>query len=173
MPEGRAGRRAGRRGRHGGSRAVDHDGIDVEQRRCGRDDGGLCRRRTEGDRADGDLVAGLGGGECASLPRRLVPVTGARRIGRLMLGGLVRGDTRPRARETGQRRAHERDDDRQRQAADHCSISFHSSTRRSRSALAMTETELSVIAALAQMGLISTPRNGYSSPAATGTPSAL
>jgi hypothetical protein len=37
----------------------------------------------------------------------------------------------------------------------------------------MTDTELKVIAALAQIGLMSVPKNGYSSPAATGTPAAL
>jgi len=52
-------------------------------------------------------------------------------------------------------------------------VLFHSSNRRSRSALPITETELSVIAALAQIGLISRPRNGYRTPAATGTPIAL
>jgi hypothetical protein len=44
---------------------------------------------------------------------------------------------------------------------------------RNRSAFAMTETELNVIAALAQIGLISRPMSGYSTPAATGTPTAL
>jgi hypothetical protein len=39
--------------------------------------------------------------------------------------------------------------------------------------LPITDTELSVIAALAQMGLINVPVNGYSTPAATGTPTAL
>src|SRR2546429_456571 len=38
---------------------------------------------------------------------------------------------------------------------------------------AITDSELSVIAALAQMGLTRTPTNGYSAPAASGTPSAL
>jgi hypothetical protein len=51
--------------------------------------------------------------------------------------------------------------------------SAYNSARRSLSALAMTDTELSVMAALAQIGLINTPRNGYKMPAATGTPSAL
>ena len=37
----------------------------------------------------------------------------------------------------------------------------------------MTDTELNVIAALAQIGLMRTPVNGYSTPAATGTPTAL
>ena len=49
----------------------------------------------------------------------------------------------------------------------------YSSTRRNRKALPITDTELSVIAALAQIGLISRPRNGYKTPAATGTPIAL
>ena len=37
----------------------------------------------------------------------------------------------------------------------------------------MTETELNVIAALAIIGLSSRPANGYSTPAAIGTPSTL
>jgi hypothetical protein len=37
----------------------------------------------------------------------------------------------------------------------------------------MTETELNVIAALAMIGLNSSPVNGYSAPAAIGTPRAL
>jgi hypothetical protein len=37
----------------------------------------------------------------------------------------------------------------------------------------MTDTELKVIAALAIIGLNSRPKNGYKTPAATGTPSAL
>jgi hypothetical protein len=45
--------------------------------------------------------------------------------------------------------------------------------RRKRSALPITDTELNVIAALAQIGLISAPVNGYKTPAATGTPTAL
>ena len=49
----------------------------------------------------------------------------------------------------------------------------YSATRRKRSALAMTDTELNVIAALAIIGLRSTPNTGYSTPAATGTPSTL
>jgi hypothetical protein len=42
-----------------------------------------------------------------------------------------------------------------------------------RSAFAITDTELNVIAALAQIGLIRVPVTGYRIPAATGTPSAL
>jgi hypothetical protein len=44
---------------------------------------------------------------------------------------------------------------------------------RRRSALVITETELNVIAALANIGLSSNPKNGYSTPAAIGTPSEL
>lgn len=51
--------------------------------------------------------------------------------------------------------------------------SGHSGTRRSRSALAMTDTELNVMAALATTGLSSRPRAGYNTPAAIGTPSML
>ena len=43
----------------------------------------------------------------------------------------------------------------------------------SRSALPTTETELKLIAAAAMMGLSSTPKKGYSTPAATGTPRLL
>lgn len=49
----------------------------------------------------------------------------------------------------------------------------HKATRRSRSALAITETELKLMAAAAIMGLNNTPRNGYRTPAAIGTPAAL
>ncbi len=49
----------------------------------------------------------------------------------------------------------------------------HSLTFRSRRALLMTETELRLIAAPAMIGLSSQPKNGYSTPAATGIPSAL
>jgi hypothetical protein len=44
---------------------------------------------------------------------------------------------------------------------------------RSLSAFAMTETELKVIAALAIIGLNSSPDQGYRMPAATGTPATL
>jgi hypothetical protein len=44
---------------------------------------------------------------------------------------------------------------------------------RSRSALAMTDTELKLIAAAAIMGDSSRPVNGYNTPAAMGTPAAL
>lgn len=37
----------------------------------------------------------------------------------------------------------------------------------------MTDTELKAIAALAMMGLSNMPKNGYITPAANGTPSAL
>ena len=49
----------------------------------------------------------------------------------------------------------------------------YSSTLLSLTALRITDTELSVIAALAQIGLIRIPKKGYSTPAATGTPMAL
>ncbi len=48
-----------------------------------------------------------------------------------------------------------------------------SDTRLRRNAFEMTDTELSVIAALAHIGLIRVPVNGYRMPAATGTPTAL
>jgi hypothetical protein len=44
---------------------------------------------------------------------------------------------------------------------------------RSRSALPMTETELSAMAAPATMGLNKSPKNGYKRPAASGIPSVL
>ena len=44
---------------------------------------------------------------------------------------------------------------------------------RKRSALPMTDTELSAIAALAMMGLSRMPSQGYSTPAATGMPMTL
>ncbi len=46
----------------------------------------------------------------------------------------------------------------------------YSFTWRRRSALVITETELNVIAAAAMIGLRSSPKNGYSTPAATGMP---
>ncbi len=49
----------------------------------------------------------------------------------------------------------------------------HNSARLSRRALEITDTELNVIAALAIIGLSTSPKNGYSRPAATGTPMAL
>ena len=49
----------------------------------------------------------------------------------------------------------------------------HSGARLNRNAFPITDTELNVIAALAQIGLMRIPAKGYSSPAATGTPSAL
>ncbi len=48
-----------------------------------------------------------------------------------------------------------------------------SSSFRSLSAFPITETELRVIAALAQIGLISTLTTGYRMPAAIGTPTTL
>ena len=52
-------------------------------------------------------------------------------------------------------------------------FAVYSRTRRRRSALAMTDTELNVIAALAMIGVSSSPKTGYRTPAAIGTPSAL
>jgi hypothetical protein len=52
-------------------------------------------------------------------------------------------------------------------------ISGYSFARRSRRALAMTDTELKLIAAAAKTGCNSNPVNGYSTPAAIGTPSRL
>ncbi|MBC7405082.1 MAG: hypothetical protein H7252_05305 [Cytophaga sp.] len=51
--------------------------------------------------------------------------------------------------------------------------SIQSFTRFSRSALPVTDTELKLIAAAAIIGESSNPKNGYSRPVATGTPSAL
>lgn len=50
---------------------------------------------------------------------------------------------------------------------------LYSVVRRSRNAFAITDTELNVIAALATTGLSSRPDTGYSTPAASGTPSRL
>ena len=52
-------------------------------------------------------------------------------------------------------------------------LGVHSAAVRSRSALAITDTELKLIAAAAIMGDSSRPVNGYRIPAATGTPAAL
>ncbi len=49
----------------------------------------------------------------------------------------------------------------------------HRFTLRNRRAFVMTETELNVMAALANMGLSNNPTNGYKTPAATGTPTRL
>ncbi len=49
----------------------------------------------------------------------------------------------------------------------------YSAVRLSRSALPITDTELNVMAALAIIGLSSSPKKGYRMPAATGTPSTL
>jgi hypothetical protein len=52
-------------------------------------------------------------------------------------------------------------------------LAVQSETLRKRRALAMTETELKLMAALASMGLRSQPNNGKKAPAAMGIPSAL
>ena len=49
----------------------------------------------------------------------------------------------------------------------------HKRTDRSRSALPITETELSAIASAATIGLSKSPSDGYSTPAAIGTPATL
>jgi hypothetical protein len=59
------------------------------------------------------------------------------------------------------------------QATRRGSARHHRACRRKRRALPMTETELSVIAALAMMGLRSSPNLGYKTPAAIGTPRTL
>jgi len=46
----------------------------------------------------------------------------------------------------------------------------HSRAPRNRKALPTTDTELKLIAAAAIIGLSSSPKKGYSTPAATGTP---
>lgn len=48
-----------------------------------------------------------------------------------------------------------------------------SAMRRSRREFEITETELKLMAAAARIGLSSRPKNGYSTPAAMGTPNAL
>lgn len=53
------------------------------------------------------------------------------------------------------------------------SLFRYSSTLRNRSAFEMTDTELKVIAALANIGLSSMPMKGYKTPAASGTPITL
>lgn len=50
---------------------------------------------------------------------------------------------------------------------------LHKFTRRNRSALKITDTELKLMAAAAMMGESKMPRNGYNTPAATGTPNEL
>lgn len=56
----------------------------------------------------------------------------------------------------------------------HSTRSAHqTAARRSRSAFAITETELSDIAPAASIGLSKIPNAGYSAPAAIGTPAAL
>ena len=50
---------------------------------------------------------------------------------------------------------------------------FHSFTRLSLSAFIITDTELKLIAAAAMTGESSNPKNGYSTPAATGMPITL
>jgi hypothetical protein len=56
---------------------------------------------------------------------------------------------------------------------DHGSGLNHRANFLRRRAFPITETELNVIAALAIIGLRSRPKNGYKTPAATGTPTVL
>jgi hypothetical protein len=51
--------------------------------------------------------------------------------------------------------------------------SHYNRRRRSRNAFVTTDTELRLMAALAITGLSNMPKKGYSTPAATGTPSTL
>jgi hypothetical protein len=53
------------------------------------------------------------------------------------------------------------------------SLTLYSANFRSRKAFVITEIELMLIAALAIIGLSSTPQIGNSTPAASGIPSAL
>src|SRR5688500_5551024 len=88
----------------------------------------------------------------------------------------------PAAHQRRRRYGRKQENHRQRERFEECShlhasispaIRDHSSTRRSRSALPMTDTELKLIAAAAIIGDSSTPNSGYSTPAATGIPAAL
>jgi len=54
-----------------------------------------------------------------------------------------------------------------------CRSRHHRRTPRSRVEFQITDTELKLIAAAAMIGLRRSPKNGYSTPAATGTPSTL
>ena len=77
--------------------------------------------------------------------------------------------------EGGSRREQESEDERV-TAELHNSPSIpvpYSSTRRSLRAFPITDTELNVMAALAIIGLSSSPNHGYRIPAATGTPATL
>ena len=55
----------------------------------------------------------------------------------------------------------------------HLLMTFYNCTRLSLSELLITETELKLMAAAAIMGDNSIPKNGYSTPAAIGTPAVL
>jgi len=52
-------------------------------------------------------------------------------------------------------------------------MTVHNSIRRNRSAFAITDTELKLIAAPATTGFSNTPKNEYNNPAAIGMPSEL
>ena len=55
----------------------------------------------------------------------------------------------------------------------YCKLNTYNLIRRKRRAFIITETELKVIAALAIIGLKSSPKTGYKTPAAIGTPTTL
>ena len=57
--------------------------------------------------------------------------------------------------------------------AKHNFLTFYNCTRLSLSELLMTETELKLMAAAAIIGDSNMPKNGYSTPAAIGTPTVL
>src|SRR5208282_4332096 len=52
-------------------------------------------------------------------------------------------------------------------------LMFYNFSPRNLNEFEITDTELKLIAAAARIGLSSSPKNGYSTPAATGTPSEL
>jgi len=90
----------------------------------------------------------------------------ARQLARKRRGGYRHEDERARHRHRSEERPH-------REASIPPAPSDHSSARRRRSALPMTDTELKLIAAAAIIGDSSRPNTGYSTPAAIGTPAAL
>src|SRR5688572_31616519 len=173
----------------------DRCGDDEGRGRCGQHNDLIQPRIDDGRRQFGRLVTERGRvrADATALTRALMLVT--RRVGRwrrlAMVAGecarhLARGGHHGRSNED----QHEQDCCGAREHWDHRSThgpakaghyrksrtakaGHYSTTRRSRSALAITDTELNVIAALAIIGLRSKPKNGYRTPAATGTPSTL
>ena len=96
-------------------------------------------------------------------------MTVAFRRQRLGVPVMVRVEAGELAGDTYDRRAHKAQHEQQR-AGPHV---HYSTTFLKRRALAMTDTELNVIAALAIIGFRSSLNAGYRTPAATGTPRAL